>query len=679
VSKTARILAVDDDPATLRAYRHLLRRAGHEVLEATSGSDCLEIVKEYRPDLVLLDVVLPDISGVKVCQHIKADPDLKDTFIILCSGHKIASGEQVKGLEVGADGYIVLPIPNRELLARVEAMLRIKHAEETTKWLLNELRAQQKELEGQNEELHKTLTQLEESRSRYSDLYDFAPVGYLTLDENGLILEANLTASRQLGAERRGLINTPFSLYVATSDRDQFRLLLNRTCRRNERETCDIRLVTQNGRDLYALLDIVCVRDAQGKELYRTSVIDISKRRQAEEDLGQAERKYREIFETAREGIYQSTPDGRYITANPAMARIYGYSSPEDLIVSINSIDREIYVIPEKREELKQILATKGEANDFEVQQIRKDGTIFWVSLNVHAEYSKDGTILYWEGRSVDITERKQAEDELTVYRDHLEDLVQERTAALAEVNDRLTREIEERTRAEEALRDTSEKLKFFAYSVAHDLKSPAVGVYGLAKRLQKTYKEVLDEKGKLYCDQILTVSEHIAALVEKINVYIATKESRLSLENIHLKDILRMVQEEFSTQLSIRQIDWLEPETAPEIRADRLSMLRAFRNFVDNSLKYGGERLSKIWIGYEESGDFHVLSVSDNGKGLRESDSEKIFGAFQRQETSRGVEGAGLGLTIVKEIAEQHGGRVWIEPRTQKGTTFYISISKLL
>ena len=139
------------------------------------------------------------------------------------------------------------------------------------------------------------------------------------------------------------------------------------------------------------------------------------------------------------------------------------------------------------------------------------------------------------------------------------------------------------------------------------------------------------------------------------------------------------MLEDEFAVQLTIRRMQWLQPETPVEVKADRLSMLRAFRNFVDNSLKYGGQRLSRIWIGYEESEDFHILSFSDNGKGLKEEASEKIFRAFQRDETSRGVEGAGLGLTIVKEIAEQHGGKVWVEPRSKKGITFYISISKNL
>ena len=240
-------------------------------------------------------------------------------------------------------------------------------------------------------------------------------------------------------------------------------------------------------------------------------------------------------------------------------------------------------------------------------------------------------------------------------------------------------RDITDRKKAEKALEESSQKLKFFAYSVAHDLKSPAIGVYGLTKRLSKHARDVLDEKGRTYCDQILKVSEHIAALVEKINIYIATKEAAPLIETINIAEILRMLKDEFSAQLSLRRIDWLAPESEVEIKADRLSILRIFRNLIDNALKYGGESLTRISIGYEDSESLHIFSVSDNGKGLKEADSEKIFGLFQRNETSRGIEGAGLGLAIVKEIAEQHGGRVWVEPRGKKGITFYVSISKTL
>ena len=149
-----------------------------------------------------------------------------------------------------------------------------------------------------------------------------------------------------------------------------------------------------------------------------------------------------------------------------------------------------------------------------------------------------------------------------------------------------------ERERAEEALLKTSEKVKMFAYSVSHDLKNPAIAVHGLARLLQKTS---LDEKGKATCEQILKATEHIASLVEKINVYVSAKEVPLNIERIKLGDLIQNVREEFSFRLSDRGISWIEPDELPELSADRLSMMRVFRNLVDNALKYGGSELSEI------------------------------------------------------------------------------------
>jgi signal transduction histidine kinase len=140
------------------------------------------------------------------------------------------------------------------------------------------------------------------------------------------------------------------------------------------------------------------------------------------------------------------------------------------------------------------------------------------------------------------------------------------------------------------------------------------------------------------------------------------------------------VIREEFSTQLNIRGTKWLEPDDIPEIKADRLSIIRAFRNLVDNALKYGGEALSEIGIRYKESGESHILSVKDNGIGLKEKDSDQdIFAPFIRRKTSKGIQGSGLGLTIVREIAVKHGGQVWLEPGQERGITFYVSIPKNL
>jgi light-regulated signal transduction histidine kinase (bacteriophytochrome) len=237
--------------------------------------------------------------------------------------------------------------------------------------------------------------------------------------------------------------------------------------------------------------------------------------------------------------------------------------------------------------------------------------------------------------------------------------------------------DITERKKMEKALQDNAEKIKLFAYSISHDLKSPLIGIHGLVRLLCKRYEESLDDKGRSFCDQILKTSEHAVALVEEINAYIKAKEVALQFETMDPLEVLHMVREEFGALLGVRQIAWIEPDSVPPIRADRQCMLRVFRNLVDNALKYGGNKLTRIEIGYQESDEFHTFLVKDNGVGIQPEDTERIFEQFQRNETSRGVEGTGLGLAIVKTIVEKHRGRIWLESQPGIQTTFYVSIAK--
>jgi len=240
-------------------------------------------------------------------------------------------------------------------------------------------------------------------------------------------------------------------------------------------------------------------------------------------------------------------------------------------------------------------------------------------------------------------------------------------------------RDISEHKAMEAALRSNAESIKHFAYCVSHDLKSPITGINGLTHLLHRQYRERLDAKGKKYCDQIIKASEQALKLIEEVNVYIKTREMPLDFELITPKDILRIVKDEFEALLSVRQITFREPETIPDIVADRLSILRVFRNLVDNALKYGGEELSEIRIDYQDSDDFHIFLVMDDGVGLKSQDEARLFSAFQRERTSRGIEGTGLGLAIVREIVEKHQGKVHVESEPGKGATFIIYISKKL
>ena len=145
ITSKAKILCVDDDPDLLNINASILRSAGFEVLEATTGNECLATARKEHPDLILLDVVLPDVNGFDVCKQIKSDRELFGIYVILISGKEISSETQANGLEAGADGYIARPVSGKELLARVQAMIRLRDSEmalrksrETIEWQLNQ-------------------------------------------------------------------------------------------------------------------------------------------------------------------------------------------------------------------------------------------------------------------------------------------------------------------------------------------------------------------------------------------------------------------------------------------------------------------------------------------------------------------------------------------------------------
>ncbi len=245
---------------------------------------------------------------------------------------------------------------------------------------------------------------------------------------------------------------------------------------------------------------------------------------------------------------------------------------------------------------------------------------------------------------------------------------------AAAANNARLYEDLEAKIKA---LKQKNELIESFAYSISHDLKSPAAGLYALTKSLQGKRGASLDEKGKKFCNQILKTTEHIVALVDNINAYIETREAPLNLEKVRVKEITERIRCEFSDIMKRRHIRWSEPESLPEIIADRLALSRVFQNFTDNALKYGGDKLFQIDVGYNEDEAFHIFSFSDDGVGINERDAEKIFEIFQRHETSRGISGSGLGLAIVKEVAARHQGESWMEKSGGNGASFFISISK--
>lgn len=228
-------------------------------------------------------------------------------------------------------------------------------------------------------------------------------------------------------------------------------------------------------------------------------------------------------------------------------------------------------------------------------------------------------------------------------------------------------------------LKKKQETVQFFAYSISHDLKSPATSIYALSKRLLDKYGGGLDEKGRAHCEQIQNAAGHLLELVDKINSYVASKETPFHFEEVDLNLILQSIVGEFQPVLGKRKITQEGTVSMPCIVGDRIALTRVFRNLVDNALKYGGPAMSQVKVGYSGNDQCHILSFSDDGAGISDRDQKRIFDMFQRRETSRGISGSGLGLAIVREVASRHRGRAWLVSRQGEGATFYISISKTL
>lgn len=273
--------------------------------------------------------------------------------------------------------------------------------------LLHELRVYQIELEMQNEALRKTQTELEASRDRYVDLYDFAPVGYLALTPAGRISKINLTGATLLGVERTKLLSRRFADFVASASRDRWHGMLLQTLRPLQQSADELLLQRGDGSSFPARIDCrQAEADGGGREL-RLTLTDISDRAL----LKQSEERFGAIFELSPVGIGIAGADRRYRRVNPALCRMLGYSESDLLGMRYTDITH-----PDDVElNMDQIKAlANGHAGCFSIEKryVRKDGGIIWVSLNVVAVRGADDAGDYTVGLAEDITARRLAESQ---------------------------------------------------------------------------------------------------------------------------------------------------------------------------------------------------------------------------------------------------------------------------
>jgi diguanylate cyclase (GGDEF)-like protein/PAS domain S-box-containing protein len=201
-------------------------------------------------------------------------------------------------------------------------------------------------------------------------------------------------------------------------DRRRIRAEIDGALVEKRRFSIEYRIVCRNGEVKWVCETGVGVHD--GADAWIEGFIqDISERKSAERAVREAERKYRSIFENATEGIFQSTPDGRYLEANPALARIYGYDTPAELVASLSNIGTQLYVEAARRDEFVRLAREHGAVHGFVSQVFRRNDEVIWVSENARPVYDSHGALQHYEGTVVDVSDSRRHEDQLRYQASH--------------------------------------------------------------------------------------------------------------------------------------------------------------------------------------------------------------------------------------------------------------------
>ena len=285
--------------------------------------------------------------------------------------------------------------------------------------LVHELRVHQIELETQNEELRRAQETITESRDRYVDLYDLAPVGYVTLDPQGRIVELNLKGAKLLGAPRNSLIQRPFILFVAPEDRQTFHGYLWQLSVGADHQSCELEFRLQQSPATALSLESLALVETGGKVLqYRMALTDITRRRKAEADLRRSEEKFRLLYEKAPLGYQSLDEDGIIREVNQAWLDLMGYSRHEVIGRWFGDFLPPGYVemFPEHFAGVK----GAGEVCNLDFDLLRKDGARVTVSLYGRVALDDQGGFLQTHCMFQDVTARRQAEEALRATEERL-------------------------------------------------------------------------------------------------------------------------------------------------------------------------------------------------------------------------------------------------------------------
>jgi len=404
----------------------------------------------------------------------------------------------------------------------------------------------------------------------------------------------------------------------------------------------------------HKILDVVIspIKDMHGKV---TNAIvqhkDITERKRAEEALEKKQYYLEKAQEIGSVGTWELDILKNKLIWTDQNYRNFGVpiGSPLTYEIFLNCIhpDDRDYVNTEW------MAAIKGKPYDIE-HRIMVDGKVKWVREKADVTFDKEGKATRAIGFTQEITELKQAEQELRKYREHLEELVTQRTAQLEVAN---------------------KELEAFSYSVSHDLRAPLRAICGFSNVFLEDYHNKLDDEEKRLLNIIRENAKNMGDLIDDLLVFSRLGRSFMKSSKTDMIQLAREVIKQHESFAPERKMEIIIGDLPPAF-GDRAMIRQVFTNLISNAFKFTRTRdPAVIEIGSLVEGNFNIYFVRDNGVGFEMKYKGKLFGVFQRLHSSKEFEGTGVGLAIVKRIVDRHGGRVWAESEINNGSTFYFTM----
>ncbi len=642
---TPRSILVVDASELLAPLMARLEALGHRLAgPAFSISDGLRLARDFTPDAVLLGCQsIGALDAVAVCAQIRG---VTDAPIILVTdsfdNHTLARAQAAAPYAL-----LITPCQDGQLPAPISA---ISHENDpATLYLRHELGVHQTELLQQNEALRETRDDLERMRDKYVDLYDFAPAGYLTLDAQGVITEANLACGVMLGKNRAWLTGTNFARYLAANDAGQWYLHLQQVFEGRTGLSCEATIAHGQEPPMDVHIESAFFLGSDGQPQCRCAIMDVTQRKSAENALRAIQRFNAGIIESSNDCIKMLDSEGRLVFMNANGAKLLEIDDAR-VCYTKGYVD---FWRGSDAEAASQALesARQGQAGRFEGYCPTVTGKPKWWDVVITPLAAGSGLPGSFLVVSRDATERKLGQDAL------------ERA----------------KISAESANRAKSE----FLANMSHEIRTPLNGVLGTLQLLEDT---PLNEEQKEYAEVALQSGWGLLSIINDIlNLsQIESGMARLTAECFSLEELFRQVRRTLEPQAKSKGIALtctLDASVPSTMIGDEGRLRQVLFNLVGNALKFShrGTVSMEVFALPEATADGRrrlVITVSDQGIGIPDEKLGLLFTPFTQVDGSlnRKYQGTGLGLSIVKRLVAMMGGTLCVDSEEGRGTTVCFS-----